>query len=70
MNEIECTAIVDNGEPTRNLLFTPPCACPNCAPTSVEQARGDRNWLRLPGRPQRHRVEVVDLGVHGRRMLG
>lgn len=70
MDEIECTAIVDNGEPTRNLLFTPPCACPNCAPDPVTATRADRNWLRLPGRPQRLRVQVVDLGRTGRAVLG
>ncbi len=70
MDEIECTAIVGNGEPTRDLLFTPPCACPSCAPEAAVQARADRGWLRLPGHRQRLRVEVVDLGVTGRHVLG
>lgn len=70
MDEIECTAILDGSEPTRNLLVTPPCACPNCAPDPVASSRADRDWLRLPGRPQRLRVEMVDLGVTGRDVLG
>lgn len=70
MAEIPCTAIVGDGEERPNILFTPPCACPRCAPDPVVDGRPDRNWLRLPGDPQRHRVEVLDLGVTGRAVLG
>ncbi|MEL6984438.1 MAG: hypothetical protein AAFO29_18575 [Actinomycetota bacterium] len=70
MDEIECTAIVDNGEPTRHLLFTPPCACPRCAPEPADQSRAERDWLRLPGQAQRHRVEEVTFGATGRTVLG
>ena len=70
MDEIECTAIVDDGEVRRHLLYTPPCACPNCAPEPVVPARADRSWLRIPGLAQRQRVEVVTLGTVGRAVLG
>lgn len=70
MDEIECTAIVGDGEVRRHLLYTPPCACPNCAPEPLGTTRPDRNWLRVPGMAQRQRVEVVDLGATGHDVLG
>ncbi len=70
MDEIECTAIVGDGEERPNILMTPPCSCPRCAPDPVVAGRPDRNWLRLPGLAQRKRVEVVALGATGRTVLG
>lgn len=70
MDEIRCTAAVGNDGERPNILFTPPCPCPRCAPGPVIEGRPDRNWLRLPGDPTRHRVEPVPLGETGRRILG
>lgn len=70
MDDITCTAVTGDGEERPNILFTPPCACPRCAPDPVVSQRPDRNWLRLPGLRQRHRVEVVALGETGRAVLG
>ena len=70
MDEIECTAIVGDGDDRPNILMTPPCPCPRCAPEPITAGRPDRNWLRLPGLAQRKRVEVVDLGRCGRAVLG
>ncbi len=72
MSDVACTAVdrddVDGQRP--NILFTPPCACPRCRPEPVVAGRPDRNWLRLPGDRQRHRVEPVALGDVGRLALG
>jgi hypothetical protein len=70
MDDIPCTATVGDGEERPNILFTPPCACPRCAPDPVVRGRPDRNWLRLPGDRIRYRVEVVTLGALGRDVLG
>ncbi len=70
MDEIECTAVVAEGDERPNILFTPPCACPRCAPDAPTAGRPDRNWLRLPGQRQRHRVEAIELGATGRHSLG
>ena len=70
MTEIECTATVADGDERPNPLFTPPCACPRCAPEPVLEGRPDRDGLRLSGDPRRHRVRLVDLGETGRAVLG
>ena len=68
---IVCTAVSEPGEVPPHLLFTPPCACPNCAP---ERQYPDRStaarWLRVPGRDHRHRVVAVTLGPRGQAALG
>jgi hypothetical protein len=70
MTEPECTAAAAHGDAPPNILFTPPCACPRCAPErTYEQADGSQ-WLRLRGHRQRYRVEVVPLGETGRAVLG
>ncbi len=68
----ECTAVVADGDPRPNVLFTPPCTCSWCAPGPAEFAaeRPDRNWLRMSGSRQRLRVENVQLGAAGRALLG
>ncbi|MEM7273996.1 MAG: hypothetical protein AAF547_13010 [Actinomycetota bacterium] len=72
MSDPECTAVVADGEPPPNPLFTPPCTCPDCAPDRRYHGDGrpDRNWLRLAGDKRRHRVRPVTLGPRGRAMLG
>ena len=70
MDDIACTAVVGDDGERPHLLFTPPCACPRCAPDPVVHRRVDRNWLRLPGTATRYRVELVTLGQVGRAVLG
>ncbi|MCP3989101.1 MAG: hypothetical protein GY724_08500 [Actinomycetia bacterium] len=70
MSEQECTAIVNEGEAPPNLLFTPPCDCPRCAPDRIYDNSADEGWLRIRGQKQRYRVEVIDLGATGRAVLG
>ncbi len=70
MTELECTAVVKEGESPANPLFTPPCDCPRCAPEVIyDQVDGD-GWLRLSGHRQRYRVAMVELGATGRAVLG
>jgi len=70
----ECTAIVPFGVDAPNILFTPSCHCPRCAPEELfdhdAQAEAKRGWIRVSGRGQRLRIESVQLGVSGREMLG
>ncbi|MEM9655261.1 MAG: hypothetical protein AAGA65_24430 [Actinomycetota bacterium] len=67
----DCTAVVGEGEPPPNPLFTPPCHCPDCAPTQTfEQRQRDDGWLRVRGHQQRYRVEPVILGELGTKALG
>jgi hypothetical protein len=73
MTHPECTAVVGGGEPDPNPLFTPPCQCPDCAPTERFEVRGrdrDDGWLRISGDRQRYRVERVTLGDVGTEALG
>ncbi len=70
MNEQRCTANVKDGEAPSNVLFTPPCDCPDCAPDQIYDNSADKGWLRIRGQKQRHRVEVIDLGARGRAVLG
>jgi len=65
-----CTANVGEGESPPNPLFTPPCACPRCAPTTSYEVRRDDGWLRISGDQHRYRVEPVELGALGRDVLG
>ncbi|MGI9595643.1 MAG: hypothetical protein ACR2QK_05765, partial [Acidimicrobiales bacterium] len=68
--EDRCTAVVRDGDAPPNPLFTPPCACPRCAPeVAYDRSTGD-GWLRLSGHRQRYRVELVELGVAGKAVLG
>lgn len=71
VDEIECTAIDRSGDPaTANVLFTPPCACPRCAPQRFDTEPGPGViWLPVGGRPVRHRVENLTLGETGRNYL-
>ncbi len=72
-NTKRCTAIRSNGEPPDNILFTPPCDCPDCAPNQFYDrpaGTGDDGYLRVRGHRQRYRVEVVELGATGRAVLG
>lgn len=71
-DDIECTAIDRSGDPaTANVLFTPPCACPRCAPQRFDAEAGPAVlWLPVDGRPVRHRVENLTLGPAGVRYLG
>ncbi|MGF1597501.1 MAG: hypothetical protein ACFCVK_11330 [Acidimicrobiales bacterium] len=59
-----CTAAEFEAQP----LFTPPCSCSRCAPDRV-YGRRQRAWLRVAGRAQRYRVELVELGETGRAAL-
>ena len=70
MSDIECKAMLGDGEIPDNPLFTPPCACPRCAPDRTYDRSLDDGWLRLPGQEQRYRVELVELGDIGRAILG
>lgn len=70
MNEGECTAIVRDGEAPPNVLFTPPCDCPRCAPLRFYEQSDDDGWLRASGHRQRYRVELVQLGPTGKALLG
>jgi hypothetical protein len=53
-----------------NILFTPPCDCPRCLPERSYDRASGAGWLRLSGHDQRYRVELVELGVTGRAVLG
>lgn len=70
----ECTAIVPFGVDAPNILFTPSCHCPRCAPEEFfdhdAQAEAKRGWIQISGRGQRARIESVELGVLGKEMLG
>ncbi len=67
----ECTAVIGDGEATPNPLFTPPCQCPDCAPTQHFDVRDrDDGWLRISGHQQRYRVERFTLGRVGTEALG
>ena len=69
--DIACKAIPLDGSPPDNILFVPPCDCPRCAPDRFYDRSDDGpEWLRLPGRAQRYRVELVRLGTTGRAVLG
>lgn len=72
--EIECTAFDQSATNDRNALFTPPCACPRCAPTEADRHThddaGHTLWLDVGGRRVRHDVQALDLGEAGRHMLG
>lgn len=68
--EAECTATVVDGEARPNILFTPPCACPRCAPDQTYDTSRDRGWLRVRGHQRRFRVEELTLGERGRAVLG
>jgi len=72
MSEQACTAIRADGDIPPNVLFTPPCACPRCAPATVYNHDGNRDdgWLRVRGHQQRYRVEMVELGAAGHAVLG
>ena len=70
MSERTCTAVVRDGEEPPNVLFTPPCDCPNCAPVELYDGTSDEEWVRRSGDRQRYRVEVLDLGPTGRHVLG
>lgn len=72
----DCTAVVADGDPPPNPLFTPPCDCPDCRPTDTfdprtrdRRAKND-GWLRVRGHEQRYRVAVVPLGPTGTEALG
>lgn len=64
-----CTAL-DPRENRADLLVTPPCACPRCAPEQLFDVRGDDGWLRMSGTRQRYRVAAFELGATGRAALG
>ncbi len=66
-----CTAVVAAGDIPPNVLFVPPCECPDCAPERTYDQRGhDDGWLRVRGDRQRYRVEPLPLGTRGRAALG
>lgn len=69
VDDEECTAVVKAGEAPPNPLFTPPCACPRCAPGRHYEQSDDDGWLRIAGDQQRYRVEVIELGAQGRAAL-
>lgn len=67
--EDACTAL-DPGDDRADLLVTPPCACPRCAPDRSYEVRADDGWLRMSGTRQRYRVAPFELGTTGRTALG
>lgn len=70
-DEIGCTAFETSATTDRNTLFTPPCACPRCAPAeSFEDDTPNTIWLRNDGRLVRHTVENMDLSAAGHELLG
>jgi len=71
-DDVVCTAFGNDRPDATHFLFAPPCTCPRCAPDPLaELGDPDRHrWLRIPGHPQRLRVEAVELGQHGRSALG
>jgi hypothetical protein len=64
-----CTAL-DSRDDRADLLVTPPCDCPRCAPDRFYQKQDDDGWLRMSGTRQRYRVEPFPLGAAGREVLG
>lgn len=70
MAEDDCTAIIREGESPPNLLFTPPCSCPRCAPDRIYNRADEPGWLRVRGDAQRYRVELLELGSTGKAVLG
>ena len=70
MEEQNCTAALNDGDTPPNVLFTPPCGCPNCAPDKTYDHEADDGWLRISGTRQRFHVEVVQLGAVGKAVLG
>lgn len=70
MSDRACKAVVGDGETPPNILFVPPCDCPRCAPVRVYERNEHGEWLRVPGRQQRYRVEVLTLGTTGKAVLG
>ena len=69
-DEVRCRAIAAAHDSPDNILFTPPCDCPKCVTAPVYDRETGEGWLRLAGHEQRYRVEVVELGVTGRAVLG
>jgi hypothetical protein len=70
VTEQPCTAL-DSRDDRADLLVTPPCTCPRCAPDRYyATGEGDDGWLRMSGTRQRHRVEAFQLGATGRAVLG
>ena len=70
--EVECTALDRSGDvTTANALFTPPCACPRCAPQRFDDEPGPGViWVPVDGRPVRHQVDDMTLGTTGQNLLG
>ena len=69
MEEIECTADRAGGDQP-NILFTPPCACPRCAPEEIIESDDRHIWLPVQGRRVRFELTDMDLGATGRSLLG
>ena len=70
-DDIECTAFDRSAMSDRNVLFTPPCACPRCRPDpTVESDGASTIWLPIDGRPVRHEVTALELGSTGSSLLG
>lgn len=72
---VECTANLRTDQPDANILFVPPCQCPDCRDRPTLSGRragrdGRGRWLRLSADQQRLRVELLKLGDAGRSALG
>ena len=69
MTEIECTA--DRADADRpNILFTPPCACPKCAPPEIHESSDQYLWVTIEGRRVRFDLVNMQLGTTGQSLLG
>ncbi len=68
--QIECTAFGTDDGDGRNILEIPPCGCPRCTTKLLQAEEPDARWLRVSGSTQRYRVERIELGPHGRQLLG
>jgi hypothetical protein len=73
VDDVECTAAGRTGD-RPNILFTPPCSCPRCAPDPVDSDPSTADlgtiWVPVNGRPVRHSVAPAHLGQLGKSVLG